>query len=54
MAIGVNVQRWCTPLVPALRRQRQVDLCEFKVNLVYRGSSKITRHTEKPCLGEKN
>ena len=27
---------WCTPLIPALRRQRQVDLCEFKANLVYK------------------
>uniref|UniRef100_A0A8C6W909 Histone-lysine N-methyltransferase n=1 Tax=Nannospalax galili TaxID=1026970 RepID=A0A8C6W909_NANGA len=26
---------WCTPLIPALRRQRQVDLCEFKASLVY-------------------
>ena len=24
------------PLIPALRRQRQADLCEFKVSLVYR------------------
>jgi hypothetical protein len=24
------------PLIPALRRQRQVFLCEFKTNLVYR------------------
>ena len=27
------------PLVPALWRQRQVDLCEFKTNLVYKVSS---------------
>jgi hypothetical protein len=25
-----------TPLVPALERQRQENLCEFKVSLVYR------------------
>ena len=31
------------PLIPALRRQRQVKLCEFKVNLVYRVSSRIAR-----------
>ena len=30
------------PLVPELRRQKQVDLCEFKVSLVYRVSSGIT------------
>ncbi|EGW05469.1 hypothetical protein I79_010035 [Cricetulus griseus] len=27
---------WSTPLITALRRQRQVDLWEFKANLVYR------------------
>ena len=26
----------CTPLIPALGRQRQTDLCEFKDSLVYR------------------
>ena len=26
---------WHTPLIPALRRQNQVDLYEFKANLVY-------------------
>ena len=26
----------CTPLIPAPRRQRQVDLCEFKASLVYK------------------
>ena len=24
------------PLIPALERQRQTDLCEFKASLVYR------------------
>jgi hypothetical protein len=23
----------CTPLIPALQRQRQVDLCEFEASL---------------------
>jgi hypothetical protein len=27
---------WHILLIPALERQRQVDLCEFQVNLVYR------------------
>ena len=27
---------WYTPLIPALWRQRQVDLCEFEANLVYK------------------
>jgi hypothetical protein len=31
----------CTPLIPALRSQRQADLCEFKDSQAY---------TEKPCL----
>ena len=31
---------WLTPLIPALRRQRQADLCEFKASLVYRASSR--------------
>jgi hypothetical protein len=32
-------------LVPALRRQRQMDLCEFEANLVYRVSSRTARAT---------
>jgi hypothetical protein len=28
-----------TPLIPALGRKRQVDLCEFQPNPVYRASS---------------
>ena len=31
---------WCMPLIPALRRQRQVGLCEFGASLVYRVSSR--------------
>ena len=27
---------WHTPLIPALGRQRQVDLCEFEASLVYK------------------
>jgi hypothetical protein len=34
------------PLIPALRRQRQVNLSEFKANLVYRVSSRIQGYTE--------
>ena len=38
-----------------IRRQRQVDLCEFKDSLAYKGSSRISRAvTQKnPVLGEK-
>ena len=40
------------PLIPALRRQRQVNLCEFKASLVYRASFRTARTvtTEKTCL----
>ena len=40
------------PLMPALRRKRQVDLSEFKVSLVYRVNSGIAKatHTKKLCL----
>ena len=31
------------PLIPALGRQRQVDLCEFKASLVYRVVSRTAR-----------
>ena len=36
-------QWWYTPLIPALGRQRHVDLCEFETNLVYRVSSMTVR-----------
>ena len=40
------------PLISALGRQKQADLCEFKANLVHRTSSRTTKvgDTEKPCL----
>ena len=39
------------PLIPALWRQRQEDLCEFKGSLVYRASSGTARAiTKKPYL----
>ena len=31
----------CTPLIPAIGKQRQVTLCEFKGSLVYIVSSRI-------------
>ena len=33
------------PLVPALGKQKQVDLCEVKVSLVYAVNSRTTRAT---------
>jgi hypothetical protein len=35
------------PLIPALRRLKQVDLCEFKASLVYRVSSMRARDTQR-------
>ena len=38
-------------VIPALRRQRQVDPHEFEASLVYRASSRTGyKATEKPCL----
>ena len=31
------------PLIPALRKQRQADLCEFEASLVYIASSRTAR-----------
>jgi hypothetical protein len=31
---------WCTPLIPAIRGQRQANLCKFEAILVYRASSR--------------
>ena len=39
------------PLIPALGRQRQADVCEFKASLVYRVSFRTgSKATEKTCL----
>ena len=36
-----------TPFIPALRRQKQVDLCEFEASLVYIASSQTARATQR-------
>ena len=42
------------PSIPALRRQRQVDLCEFKASLIYRVSSRTgSKATERNPVSEK-
>jgi hypothetical protein len=33
--IALGQACWHKPLITALRRQRQVDLCEFQASLVY-------------------
>lgn len=41
-------------MILALRRQRHVDLCEFKVSLVYKESSRIAEATQRdPLLRKK-
>jgi len=39
------------PLIPALRRKRQVDLCEFKASLVYKSSSRTAKTREAEAGG---
>jgi hypothetical protein len=36
-----------TPLISALRRQRQADFCEFKANVVYSMSSRRVKATQR-------
>ena len=43
-------QWWYMSLVPALRRQSQADLCDFKASLVYRASFRTTTATERTLL----
>ena len=33
-------------MIPALRRKRQVDLCEFEASLVYIASTRTVRPTK--------
>ena len=38
-------------LIPALRRQKQVDLCKIEASLIYKNCSRTgSNATEKPCL----
>lgn len=36
---------WCTLLGPAIARQRQAELCEFRSSLVYMENSRPARST---------
>ena len=42
------------PLAPALGRQRQADLREFRASLVYRVSSRTARSVTQRTLSQKN
>lgn len=44
---------WHTPVMPALQRQRQVDLCDFKANLVYRVNQGSQGEVHKETLSPK-
>ena len=44
---------WCTPLMPALRRQRQVEPWEFQASLVYVVSSRASQGYTGPQDNEK-
>ena len=46
---------WHRPLIPALEKQRQVDLYEFEASLFYRVSSRTARVTwSNPVLKKKH
>jgi hypothetical protein len=50
LRLGLDRQQ-CRPSNPCIWEQRQVDLCEFKVRLVYRVNSGTTKATtENPCV----
>ena len=39
-------------MVPALRKPRQADLCEFEASLVYRVSSRTARTTQRNSVSK--
>ena len=45
ITMGLRQGWWYTPLIPALRWQRQAEIFEFRVSLVYRGSSRTAKAT---------
>jgi hypothetical protein len=42
---------WFFPLIPTLRKQKQVDLCEFEASLIYT-ERKRQRHKDRDRGGE--
>lgn len=45
---------WHMPLIPALVRLRQADLCELEATLAYIVSARTARTIERPCLKKHN
>ena len=46
-------QYWHTSLMPALGKQKQVDLCESETSLAYRATSRTARVTQKNPVSNK-
>jgi hypothetical protein len=44
---------WCTSLIPAVGRQRQVDFSEFEASLVYKVSSRTATAIQRNPVLEK-
>ena len=42
------------PLIPALRRQRQANLCEFEASLVYKSYFQVRVQSYRETLSRKN
>jgi hypothetical protein len=47
------VQWWCTPLIPALTKQRQVDPCEFETAKATCGRPLPPTHTHMQLVSKK-
>jgi hypothetical protein len=50
----MKVAARCYPGILALRRQRQVDLCELEASLVYRESTRTARATQRNSVKNQN
>jgi hypothetical protein len=48
------IRQWCVPLIPALGRQRRVDLCEFEASLVFIVSSRTAKAIQRETLSQKS